>query len=270
MRLLRLLILPVLLLSGAAARAEVGSPGADAPAQARLVAARSAQSGVAILAGLELRLAPGWKTYWRNPGDSGIPPSFDWSGSENLKQIEVLYPAPSRFEIAGETIYGYQHRVIFPLHLVAQDATRPVRLNLKMDYAVCSTLCVPLSAVLSLTIQPGHPVPTAEAADIAVYEARVPQRLKESEGVRLSLQSGAKPTLVIDCLVCANGERAPDLILETPKDIYAGMPEAKAQKKGWRYLVPLEPAKGASMATQDWKMIFAGPEGAIEVERHLP
>lgn len=269
MCLARTLILSVLLLSCAMTNAGAMLAPSE-PADARLIAAQSAQDGTAFFAGVALRLAPGWKTYWRHPGDSGIPPRFDWSGSENVKQIEVLYPAPGRFEVAGETLYGYENQVIFPLRLIARDSTRPVQLHLKLEYAVCSTLCVPLSAVLSLTIRSGDPVPSAEAARIAIYKARVPQLLKEAEGVRLSLQSGAKPMLVIDCLVCAAGELPPDLILEAPKDIYAGVPDAEPRKKGWRYLVPLEPAKGASLTQRDWKMIFVGPEGAIEVERHLP
>src|SRR5689334_18069750 len=82
-------------------------------------------------AGVEIKLAPGWKTYWRYPGDSGVPPRFDFAGSENVKSVEILWPAPHRFSDESGITIGYKNDVIFPLRIVPQDAAKPVLLRLK-------------------------------------------------------------------------------------------------------------------------------------------
>ncbi|HCX68676.1 MAG TPA: hypothetical protein DHK64_14410, partial [Rhodobiaceae bacterium] len=57
-------------------------------------------------AGLHLELSKGWKTYWRSPGEVGIPPSIDWAGSENIENVEFLWPAPERFTAFGIENFG--------------------------------------------------------------------------------------------------------------------------------------------------------------------
>ena len=100
-------------------------------------------------AGVEIKLKEGWHTYWRYPGDSGVPPVLDFSKSQNVKAVTVLYPAPSRFpDGAGGNSIGYTGVLILPLHVVPQDAGKPVTLDLKLDYAVCEKLCVPAEAKL--------------------------------------------------------------------------------------------------------------------------
>src|SRR5207302_11010161 len=94
-------------------------------------------------AGMEIRLAPGWKTYWRYPGDSGIPPRFDFSKSRNVKSVTVRWPAPRRLADESGVSIGYKHDVVFPLEITPQDAAKPVMLALKIDYAVCEKICVP-------------------------------------------------------------------------------------------------------------------------------
>ena len=83
----------------------------------------------ALLAGVQLRMDAGWKTYWRNPGDSGVPPSFNWAGSKNLKEAEVLFPAPDRFADAGGTAIGYDGEVLFPVKLTPEREAVSSRLS---------------------------------------------------------------------------------------------------------------------------------------------
>ena len=99
---------------------------------ARLIAARARDEsgGRVFRAGVEIKLKAGWKTYWRYPGDSGVPPVLDFSESENVKAVTVLYPAPMRFpDGAGGNSIGYKGDVILPLHVVPQDAGKPVTLR---------------------------------------------------------------------------------------------------------------------------------------------
>src|SRR5262244_547517 len=103
----------------------------DARSAARLVAgSQSAAAGV-LRAGLEIRLKPGWHTYWRYPGDAGVPPQFDFAASQNLKRVVVLWPAPQRIEEAGGSTIGYLGSVMFPLRVEPLDPAKPVLLRLK-------------------------------------------------------------------------------------------------------------------------------------------
>src|SRR5438874_1830985 len=122
---------------------------------ARLVAARASGTGVDLVyrSGVEIKLNPGWKTYWRYPGDSGVPPAFDFSKSENVKAATVLFPAPSRFpDGAGGNSIGYKTDVLLPVHVVPNDPKKPAVLRVKLEYAVCEKLCVPADANLELKL----------------------------------------------------------------------------------------------------------------------
>jgi len=127
----------------------------DQRAAVRLIA--GAQRGTVHRAGIEIRLAPGWKTYWRYPGDSGIPPRFDFSQSKNVKSVTVRYPAPHRLTDESGTSIGYKNSVVFPLEVVPENAARPVALVVKADYAVCEKICIPAEgkAELNVTGKPG-------------------------------------------------------------------------------------------------------------------
>jgi DsbC/DsbD-like thiol-disulfide interchange protein len=120
---------------------------------ARLLPGWQMESG-AHMAGLRLDLAPGWKTYWRAPGDAGIPPQFDWSGSTNLKSVRIHWPAPTVFHTNGFQTIGYKGGVTLPVEVVAQDPSQPVRLRAKVDLGICSDICIPAWLDVSADITP--------------------------------------------------------------------------------------------------------------------
>jgi DsbC/DsbD-like thiol-disulfide interchange protein len=134
--------------------------------QARLIAAGPG------LAGFEIALAPGAITYWRDPGDAGLPPTLDFSASENVASVEPLFPAPKRIKEAdGGEAFGYDGGVIFPLRVKARDPAKPVTLALNADFAVCEKVCLPAKARLSLTLPAGAGSPYASAIDAALAAA---------------------------------------------------------------------------------------------------
>jgi DsbC/DsbD-like thiol-disulfide interchange protein len=106
-------------------------------------------------AGIHIKMQPGWKTYWRKPGDGGIAPHFDWSGSGNVKTVSVLYPVPHRFEDGYSTSIGYEKEVVFPLLVEPEEPGRPVELQLNVSYAICGKLCVPVVSRLRGTPNSG-------------------------------------------------------------------------------------------------------------------
>src|SRR6267154_6596304 len=117
----------------------------DGHSAVRLLA--GSRSGAVLLGGIAFQLKPGWKTYWRNPGDSGVPPRFDFSKSENVEAVTVLWPAPAKFsDGGGGTSLGYKQQIVLPLRIVARNADKPVTLRADINYAVCEKLCIPVDA----------------------------------------------------------------------------------------------------------------------------
>jgi DsbC/DsbD-like thiol-disulfide interchange protein len=124
-------------------------------------------------AGLEIRLDPHFKTYWRTPGDSGLPPVFDWTGSENIRDVVVAWPAPSRFDDSAGSSIGYQGAVVLPLKVSLVDPARPALLALKLDYAVCEKICIPVKAEAHLGLPPSSLL-ALQAGVVRAAEKRVP------------------------------------------------------------------------------------------------
>ena len=143
---------------------------------ARLIAGMLTKTPAApyLHAGIEIRLDPGWKTYWRYPGDTGVPPTFDFTGSQNVKSASVEWPAPEPFpDGAGGHSIGYVGDIILPLRIIPADASQRSMLKVKLNYAVCGTLCVPAEATLDLAL-------TGASADEAILqraEQHVPKRV---------------------------------------------------------------------------------------------
>jgi DsbC/DsbD-like thiol-disulfide interchange protein len=226
----RLLLAPSIMLTlgmaalgwnGAAASDDASPWDGDGRSAARLIAgARGVDAP--FRGGIEIRLKPGWHTYWRYPGDAGVPPQFDFAGSKNLKAVEVRWPAPRRIPEAGLITIGYDRDVILPLRVTPQDRAKPVTLRLKLSYAICEKLCVPADARAELELA-GAPSP--QDPPLAAAEARVPKKRALGEGAGLAVRSvrreaGADPPrLLIDVEAPRGGPV--DLLAEGPTDQWA-------------------------------------------------
>lgn len=156
------------------ASSDASSWDGDSRGSMRLIGAKARDEGGAqiLRAGVELRLAPGWKTYWRYPGDSGVPPRFEFDQSENVKSVTVLWPAPQRFNDTDGTTIGYKNNVVFPLRIEAKDRGKPVTLRLKLDYAVCERICIPVDAKADLVVDGQS---QGNDASVTAAEAAVPK-----------------------------------------------------------------------------------------------
>ena len=200
---------------------------ASTNSKVRLVAGEvGEQAGRARLTGIQLRMDPGWKTYWRNPGDTGMPPEFDWTGSKNLKSAEVLYPAPHRFDDAGGAAVGYGEDVLFPVKLTPERDGEPIELKVAFSYGLCKDLCVPNEVTLSLDLPAGGA--TGEALLLETALAQVPKPaaaglLPEVAGVEATLDGDA-PKLVVDA-VFPQGATGTDLFIDGG-DTFVPVPKA--------------------------------------------
>src|SRR5215813_4066279 len=161
-----------------AGAADASSWDGDARSAVRLVAGGPLGADAMLRAGVEVRLATGWKTYWRYPGDSGVPPVFDFSKSENIKSVSILWPAPHRFTDDGGATIGYKGGVIFPVHVVPESANRPAVLRLALDYAVCEKLCVPAKGASVLELAS---TPSPHDSRLKAAEAQAPKQARVGE-----------------------------------------------------------------------------------------
>ncbi len=216
--------------------AEDASPwDGDARSAIRLIAGSWREEASAPLtAGIEIRIKPGWHTYWRYPGDAGVPPRFDFGGSRNVKALTMLWPAPQRIREHGLSVIGYAKDVILPLLVVAQDRVAPVTLRLNIDYAVCEKLCVPAQATAQLVLAGGR---SSRDAALADARSRVPKKQTLGEGSVLAVrsvrreESSPRSRVVID--VAAPPSARVDLFAEGPSSDWA---------------LPLPTAEGAAPA----------------------
>ena len=207
--------------TNASAAEDVTNWDGDARSGVRLIAGARPAGTPHMRAGVEIRLARGWHTYWRYPGDAGVPPQFSFAGSSNVKQVDVLWPAPERKVDSGGTSIGYSTGVIFPLRVVAQEAGKPVALRLRLQYAICEKLCVPAEARGDLTLASGR---ASQDAALTAAEGRVPKRLALGEGGDLAIRSlrrervdGGKERAVVDVA----GPAGLDLFVEGPTQQWA-------------------------------------------------
>ncbi|MDJ0449393.1 protein-disulfide reductase DsbD domain-containing protein [Methylocystis sp. JR02] len=164
---------------------------ATAPAKGTVSAVRLLSAGPleggAYRAGVEISLAPKTATYWRQPGEAGSPPVFDFSKSINVAKVETAFPAPKHLDEAGTIVAGYDETVIFPLKVTPKDPKAPVTLALDLDYAACGKICLPAKAELSLVLPQSGASPFASAINAA--EKRVPVKISGAEAAkRLSLK----------------------------------------------------------------------------------
>ena len=109
------------------------------------------------MAALQLDMAPGWKTYWRQPGDSGMPPRFDFSQSKGVRAFEVFYPTPEISWLGSSRSIGYETQVIFPLQLSVGDAAEMTLIG-RIEIGVCRELCIPVTLDLSAQLSAQAPV----------------------------------------------------------------------------------------------------------------
>ena len=103
------------------------------------------------MAALHVRLAPDWMTYWRHPGESGIPPTLDVSRSRNLAGARILWPEPKLYVKAGFASIGYTDEIILPIELTPADPGQPVDLDATLSVGVCADICIPVELALNLS-----------------------------------------------------------------------------------------------------------------------
>jgi DsbC/DsbD-like thiol-disulfide interchange protein len=218
-------------------------------------------------AGLEIALAEGWKTYWRAPGEAGLPPLFDWTGSANVAGVAVDWPAPSAFESFGLTTLGYEGVVTLPLRVTPVDPAAPLALRLALDFGVCAEVCVPERAELALDILPDAPPQGAAALAAAALALPRPAAKAglidaacriEGEGDDRALEA----RLAFDPPLPA----PPIVVAEGPHGISFGPATVAAEGSAIVARAPARLAAGTAWLARDAiRLTLIGRDGAIEL-----
>ena len=224
----------------------------------------------ALPAGLQVSLEDGWKTYWRSPGEAGIPPKVDWSGSENVSAVEFRWPAPHRFSLFDMETFGYEEEILFPLIVQPKIPGKSVHLIGKAQLLVCSDVCVPATLDLSLAIGEGAAVADPVAANlIERFASRVPDDGAAS-GVSfatIAVDEGSS-RLVVEARTRHRFQN-PDIIVESAEGWRVGAPEIQKREAG-RLLsasIPILPSGATAFDLIGQPVTITLLDGPLAVER---
>jgi suppressor for copper-sensitivity B len=234
-------------------------------AQVRLVSSAAATGGTqALRLGLHFVLQPGWKIYWRSPGDAGLPPRLDWKGSRNFETASVLWPAPERFELFGLDTFGYGDEVVLPIDARLDRAGAALSLKLGLDYLICEKICIPYEASLALDLPSGPPQATEYAQLIDRFSARVP---RDGANVGLAIErvawhGGGAPAISVIARA-QNPFGNPDVYVEGPANgdwsrLGFGRPETTYSEDGKRAVLRI-PVRAEAEVTANSSTFIGAP-----------
>ncbi|WP_299615961.1 protein-disulfide reductase DsbD [Pelagibius sp.] len=209
---------------------------AEEQVRVRLISAGQAAAGDRLALGLEFDLQPGWKIYWRSPGDAGFPPAIDWSGSSNLAAGEIAWPVPHRFSLFGLETFGYGDSVVLPIDAALERPGEALSLAAAVDYLICEEICIPYQARLSLDLPAGPQSRAPEAFLIESFSRQVPGRGAE-RGLSLdsAVLAGSLEAPLLQVVARSDVPfTAPDLLVEGPPGFAFAKPEVVLSDDGLR------------------------------------
>ncbi len=185
----------------------------SAEMQAKLLSATdSVPSDGIISAAIQTRLAPGWHSYWRSPGESGLPPRFTLlEGAENIESATLFFPPPKRFNELGLTTFGYDGDVSYPLDITVKDPAKPATIRARLDTMACKDICIPISLPLELKLEAGESKTSPQARLVDFARAKLPQ--KDHPHVKIENVVVTKDAVVISAF-SKNGFDHADLFIE--------------------------------------------------------
>ncbi len=252
---------------------------------AELVSAVDGTGGLATIpTAIHIVLQPGWKTYWRSPGDAGYPLQLDVTGSTNVAQAALAWPVPHRFELFGLQTFGYGDEVAFPVAVTPEHPGEPITLKAKVRYLVCETICVPQDATLALDLPAGPAMPSRFAPLVNRFASLVPQgaerlgwqvaRIGFDPAVAKAAGQQAAGQLVIDLASSGEAFVAPDAIVEGARNFYFGKPAVALSQGGRqaRLTLPVERlGSGPDLAESDLSLtLYDGLRGMEVSGRAVP
>lgn len=194
-----------------------------------------AQNGVVpgaetLSAAVILDLEPGWKTYWRSPGEVGLPPTLTWTDASNIESVEILWPAPKRFDAFGIENFGYENRVVFPLRVALTEAGRAANARFGLDLLVCSDICVPQTLQLDVGLPLSDGRDDVASDTIAEALSTVPTDGLPSQGTNVTAFMDDNLTELTVEVISARAFDALDVFPELGDESAFGKPDIRYSK----------------------------------------
>lgn len=187
----------------------------------RLIAGQAnAGNNQKIELGLQFRMKPGWKVYWRSPGDAGFPPQVSWIGSTNFAGATLTWPAPKRFSVLGLETLGYKDEVTFPISAELFEAGKAVDIKARVRFLTCDDICVPYETNFKLALPAGPEINTIESGTISTWRGKVPLVTTPAplEIERAEIAGAGKDQALIVRITGTDALKKPDLYVEGPAD----------------------------------------------------
>jgi DsbC/DsbD-like thiol-disulfide interchange protein len=267
-----LLILASLAGAGAAAGQSVllpPAPSTPPPAQVALIGGWQAADGTHVAA-VEIRLAPGWHTYWRVPGDAGIPPALDWSRSRNLARVSHEWPRPVVFDSYGMQMIGYADRLVLPVVLTPERADAPIEVELDLFFGVCEDICVPADAQVTAHLAPGRPAEGRAAIEAARAERpRTPAEAGVT-AVSCGLDAGRQGPEIVASVTFAHPPAPEKLMVIEPGQRGLRVGAAATEVHG-RTVSARAPLRGGGAIDRSMlRLTLIGPDRAVEIRGCQP
>lgn len=221
---------------------------------------------------LDVQLSPGWHTYWRSPGDSGLPLRFDWAESANLSAADIAWPAPQRFNEYDLQTFGYRDAVALPLRFTAENTGQDVRLDLHVEALVCLEICIPQSLSLQLIVPAGDGA-VDEAAVSLVENAK--KRLPfpgDTAALKIENVVAGPKGLVVDTYSQGGFERL-DVFVELEEFALSAPPQMVIRADDERLAQILIPApdhvENFYTVAQDGEIVITITHGDTAIERRI-
>ena len=201
-----------------------------------------ARGGETLDLGLQFLMKPGWKVYWRSPGDAGFPPEVNWTGSTNFTGAKMAWPAPERFSVLNLETLGYRKEVVFPITASVLEPGKDVALKARVRFLTCDDICVPYEANLTLNLPAGADISTPQSGTIQRWRAKVPA---SGDRAPLSIDQAevtgsGKTTALLVRVAGSDALKSPDLYVEGPADYGFAKPVVRIASTGNEALMRID------------------------------
>lgn len=209
---------------------------------------------------LHIELKPGWKTYWRDPGASGVPPQIDVAKAINIAKAELSYPAPGRHDDGYGEWAGYDRTVALPVTFTLVKPQENAVIDAGVFLGICQTICIPVQA--QLKVDPANDSGNAEDAELVKAAlASLPQRSSDTFGAKKL--SGEKDKLVVE--TTAPGDpKSVDLFVAGEQGYLFGAP-TRAEKDGKLvFSIPILGRPDKAAQGDGLPYTLTTPSGAVE------
>jgi len=222
------------------------------------------------MAAFHIALNEGWKTYWRAPGETGIPPRFDWSQSKNIASVQFHWPRPGIYNNAGVRTIGYKDELILPVEITPIDPTQPIELDVQMQLGVCEVVCIPVTLNFEGTLN-GNNGPAQAQAHIRKALTQRPQSAQAAgiNGVRCAAEPIADGISLTASLPSGRVGEADIVIFELP-DQQIWISSAQTRREGGKLQaqVDMVPPSATPFALNrsDVRITVIGHDRAVDIQ----